>query len=188
MATFNASVTASFDDGCEDPSAGYTDRTGSLDNTNAHYYTLMRFQNVTIPKGSIISAATFTGNVTNAAIDSPNLNIYLEDIDDAPTISSGIDYNISARTRTTAYTAWNAADIGTGSKTSPDFAAALQEVIDRDGWASGNDIAIILVRQGAGEFRMQSYDTGTAPSFDATYSEGGGGAVKAVYYARMRGG
>jgi hypothetical protein len=103
-----------------------------------------RFLNVIIPAGSHIVSAKLTlrsvGILSNVTV---NTRIRAEAADNPATFSTSA--NFDARTWTTAHVHWN--DIAAWSSLadydSPDFAAVLQEVISRPGWASGNAVAIL---------------------------------------------
>jgi hypothetical protein len=103
----------------------------------------MRFLNITIPKGATIDAAY----LTITARDSDNLNdvnskIHGEDVDDAATFSDLADYQ--GRDRTTAVVNWDGIASWTENVeyNSPEIKTIIQEIIDRAGWASGNDLVI----------------------------------------------
>lgn len=186
MATFSTSIAASSDDAMQAAS------TVTLTDTKighywSNYWVGLRFTNVTIPAGATITAATIDVSVASTSYDDPDLRIYGEATDDATTFTTASN-DISGRTRTTAYTTWTDTGIGTGYKTSPDFKAVIQEIIDRGGWSSGNDIALILDAQSNTQFDFRSYNDGTAhPSITIDYTEPSGGiAAKSMYYARMR--
>ena len=106
----------------------------------------MRFQNVTIPNGATINTAiiefTSQGGDTGT---SGEMEIYCEDIDDSPTFTGASD-NVGGRTLTTDFTSWENAEtwINNNTHDSADFTSAVQEVINRAGWASGNDISVIF--------------------------------------------
>ncbi len=139
---------------------------------------LIRFQSVDIPAGATILTCTMAVRSIAADADDPELAIHCEDVDDCPAIieSNG---NISARARTTAFTAWSATSIGTSVVNTPDFSSALQEVIDRGGWAENQDIGVILDNTSSGGkvLNLEPFDNaGTDEAIlNVTYSEGGGG-------------
>lgn len=110
-----------------------------------------RFLNVTIPPGSTIDTATiiitsrssgYTGTVCNTRVRG-------EDTDDPITFSDITDFDARARTDGTGvpgdgYVNWDGL-VGwvlDTEYTSPEIKAIIQEIIDRGGWASGNDIVI----------------------------------------------
>jgi hypothetical protein len=178
MSTFTTSIAASSDDAAED--SGVMDLTANIATMqDAADYIGLRFTGVTIPPGSTVNTATTDVNVPSATLDSPDLTIYAEDTDDAATFTGSAN-NISGRTATTATASWAAIDIGTGVKTSPNFAAVIQEIIDRPGWASGNDIALIFKGNSAAcDFRISTWD-GTNPEavLNVDYTAGGAAAAQ----------
>ena len=177
MSLFTTTIAASSDDAEE--IGGTVDLTGNtITITDTTDYAGLRFTGVTIPAGSTINSASLDFNVPSTSFDSPDLTIYAEDTDDAATFAASAN-NVSGRTPTTATATWTATDIGTGIKTSADFAAVVQEVINRGGWASGNDINIILKgRTAAADFRFSASD-GANPeaeiNIDYTEPAAGGG-------------
>lgn len=187
MATWNGTITASSDDARED--SGSMVLTGANFTIQATYhYAGLRFLNVTIPQGDTINSATVTVEITSAAYDDPDVDIYAEDTDDAATFTTSAS-DISGRTPTTAVVQWTAGSIGGGVQVSPDIAAVIQEIVSRPGWASGNDIVIIFKGRSTNPFRFYAYDNGagTYATLDVTYTAGSSGLTKqAQYYARMR--
>ncbi len=108
-------------------------------------YTGFRFQNVNIPAGATIQSATLELTSYGTGTTSFSVNVYAEDQDN-PTAFSSSFYNVSNRTRTSAYTAWNTGTtsfVNGVSFSSPDIASVIQEVISRPGWASGNSLVIL---------------------------------------------
>lgn len=170
MATFNTSITASSDDARETVSTGVVDLTITNHNIfGAGREVGLRFQNVTISAGSTITNAWLTVTTYNTE-DDPNVTIYGEDIDDAPSFTT-TGYDITSRTKTTASVSWSASNIGTGAKNSPDVKSVIQEIIDRSGWASGNDIAIIVQGVSGCNFSFRAYDYGSGiPSITIEYT------------------
>lgn len=117
----------------------------------------MRFLNVTIPQGTTIDAAylTLTCRGANAQVVI-NTRITGEDVDDAATFSDIADYQARRGTIvdganddyiTTAQVDWDAIPEWTAEEegadtTSPEIKAIIQEIVDRGGWASGNDLVL----------------------------------------------
>jgi hypothetical protein len=132
-----------------------------------------RFTNVTIAQGATINSATLTLNLTQATNDSPALDIYCEDVDDAATFAAASN-NLSNRTLTTAKTDWDGTDLGTGDKI-VSITSAVQEVIDRAGWVSGNDLNVIAVGQTGTAVRINTWDNSTSlcARLDIDYTEAG---------------
>lgn len=169
MATFNTSITASSDDARE-LGTGVIELSATTINTSGTGVWLgFRYTNVTIPPGSVITNAYQTV-VTYGTNDDPNLDIYGQATDDAATFTTS-SYNITGRSRTTAYVNWSATDIGTGSKNTPDLKTIIQEIIDRPGWSSGNDIALLWDSLGSSYIAIRTYDYGSnIPSITIEYT------------------
>ncbi len=117
--------------------AGYYNGTRKKSNS------YLRFTNVEIPKGKRINEAylTITCNYSHTQ-NTVNSKICAVDADNpaAPTNYSEAEN----ATRTTASVAWNAITEWTaeGEYISPNIAPVIQEIIDRDGWVSGNSILL----------------------------------------------
>jgi len=175
MTIFSKSVVASSDDAIQNASTNNVLLTAKIEISSTYNPAGVRFTNVTIPKGATIDSATLTVVVDNNTADIPKLRIHCEAADNAGTFVATAN-NISSRTLTTNYAYWNIPSPGTGSgsKTSPDFKDAVQEIVNRAGWSSGNALATILVDDG-GNFRFHSYDTGTPAQLTVTYTVSGGG-------------
>lgn len=135
---------------------------GSLDNTTE--WVGLRFTNITIPKGSTITSATI-GVVPSATTeDEPSVTIFFQAADDCSTFTTGAS-DISNRSRTSASVSWSSTDLGADGATyftSPSLVTPLQEVIDRGGWASGNDVCVIIQGGSTGtrDLTIEAYDLG----------------------------
>ena len=94
-----------------------------------------------------------------------------------------------ATPRTTATTTWSGDDLGVGWH-DVDVTTAVQEVVDRVGWVSGNDMAALLYGVTGTALTVQAYDGdfSLAAKLTVTHTPSGGSTVapKASYYARMR--
>jgi subtilisin-like proprotein convertase family protein len=123
----------------------------------------LRYQAVVIPKGALITSAylEFTASVTSAT--AVNLNIYGEANDNTVAYVAAVgNNNISARPRTFANTAWTLGAWTSGTAyQSPSITSVVQEIINRDNWASNNAMAFILDN-------VSSTNIRTALSFDGT--------------------
>jgi len=106
----------------------------------------MRFTNITIPQGATIITAHLTVrcNITRTGT-TVNSRISAEAVDDAPTFAddaAAFDARWAGRTSTRVdwdnIPAWTQ-DIDYDS---PEIKAVIQEIIDREGWVSGNSIVI----------------------------------------------
>lgn len=187
MATFSRQISQSTDD--VNGQAATNTTSTLIYQEAANTYGGYRFQNVTIPPGSTITSATLSVYVQNASYDTPNMEFYCQAADNPGTFTNDEDWFTATRSWTTNKATWTGTDIGTGWKTTANFAAALQEVIDRSGWASGNAIVVGTKALSGCVMRIRAwdYDSGaSATSLNVTYTEPSGGKA-ALYYAMMAG-
>jgi uncharacterized repeat protein (TIGR01451 family) len=162
------SVSQSSDDAEQTDSGGTTD----INNTTLQTYVStyrrywgLRFQNVTIPRGSTINSASVTFRAT-ASSSTATMNVYGQDADNALTFTTG-SANISGRTSTSATVSWSMGSWTSGSNhTTADLSTVVQEIVNRTGWASGNAL-VIMGRMPSGQSTnktVEAYDnTGTNP-------------------------
>lgn len=185
MPTLNLQVNASGNDGDADHvSTGQNSITritmplGSF-NGNTHMG-CARFLSVTIAQGTTITSATLTlkAQATYSTANTISCIAYGEAADNAA-IYTATGTNINARARTTANS--GAKDIKSVTAETDytwDVTTAVQEVINRAGWASGNAISILIRDNSSTSNEWQdfyTYDNTTtkAPKLDITYSSGG---------------
>lgn len=113
--------------------------------TPANYHSWYRFRNINIPKGSIIVDAKiiFHCSVSQSS-SNVNLDIWANDEDSAVNPTSRT--NFLAKTKTTATMPWHGVPAWTSGVRydTPDLKDLVQEVIDRDGWVSGNALAFLI--------------------------------------------
>lgn len=110
---------------------------------NLRYEAGLRFTNVTIPKGDTISSATITFTAAGAESGTPSFTIKCEAADDAAAFSTYADF--VARSKTTASASWSPSGlVNNVTVDTTNFASALQEVVNRASWASGNDLVVFV--------------------------------------------
>lgn len=124
---------------------GYTLTTGGT-------YTLagFRFRNILIPPKAIIKSATIEmyridgsrDNETNDLV----VRIYAEDADDTDEFSPGKgSFDLSNRSKTSNTLDWVVPNVGKfKTLKTPDISKVIQEVVDREGWLSGNSMAVFM--------------------------------------------
>jgi uncharacterized repeat protein (TIGR01451 family) len=137
----------------------------------------LRFNNINIPQGVTITNAALKFKAISA--DSPmknsgatSLTIKGQAADDAATFANATN-NISDRPLTTASVAWNLSAWSTGTVySSPNLSAIVQEIVNRPGWAMGNNMAFVIT--GTGSRSTNSYDgsPSDAPVLEITYTTG----------------
>ncbi|MCI5166919.1 MAG: DUF4091 domain-containing protein [Candidatus Electrothrix sp. GM3_4] len=120
----------------------------------------MRFTGINIPAGVTIQNAYIQFKCDETSTVSTNLTIHVQDTDNAEAFSTS-SHDVSSRATTSASASWAPAAWNTVSEAgpnqrTPELKALLQEVVDRDGWHSGNDIVIIMT--GSGTRTAEAYD------------------------------
>jgi hypothetical protein len=166
--TINKQVAAGADDAFEQADGGGFSSSSFFHSNHANttasqrFNVGWRFTDITIAAGSTIDACVLQVNVGSTGSDDPNVTLSFNDVDNAANFSTEAD--VTSRVITTATTDWVAIGLLTGFKTSPSIAAALQEVIDRAGWASGN--AVVALSKGKSDinrsFAHTPYESSSA--------------------------
>lgn len=204
MPTVNLQVNASTDDArnvagdASKQTNPITQHLGKFSTTD--YYNGFRFTNVTVPQGATIQSALIDFYYAEAKSGTTaSVIFYGQDVDDATTFNVTTDHPEGKTPATTAtvahnYTLSNFSTLGFGNET-VDIASIIQEIVNRAGWVSGNDIVIVGHDNGSSDdnyFGFSTYDRATdrgatlavtyttisldAPS-DVTAVEGGDGNI-----------
>jgi len=106
----------------------------------------IRFLNVEIPQGVRIINAYVEFTVDDVEADEPvHLIIDGELVPDAPAFAN-VMYNVRDRTRTTAKVEWHPEHYPAVNEKqqTADITAVIKEIINQEGWASGNALVIII--------------------------------------------
>jgi len=125
----------------------------------------LRFTNIDIPKNTHISKSYIQFSTDESSSESTNLTIHAEKIANATTFLAQ-KYNISKRATTQAFTTWSPKPWkilrahGIDQRSS-DLSDLLQEVINQNGWHTGNAITFLI--SGEGKRVAKSYNGN--PSF-----------------------
>lgn len=145
-ADVNFKVSASVDDGYEATSVPdlypISENLGIKTSLTDFRTSLIRFQNITIPKGSTVNNAYIKLYSWSTGYDDINSKIYANNVDNANNLT--VEADIFGRSLTTAYVDWVQDSLGTGWITSPDITTVIQEIVNRSGWGSGNALAVII--------------------------------------------
>lgn len=105
----------------------------------------VRFPNVAIRSGWKINLAYAELYCTTTISDSPRCDIYGNDVDDANDFVTEADI-IDTRVRTTASVEWVDSNVGVGYQGSTiDITSIIEEIIAREGWVSGNAMALLYI-------------------------------------------
>ncbi len=151
--TVTSQVTVSSDDAEETVSNGVVNFTSSdLElGSNGTQIIGMRFNNITVPMGAVISNAYIEFEVDETNSLPANL-VFAGQAADNPATFSNTAYNMSSRPRTAAQVTWSNVPAWTALDVkwqTPNLAAVISELVNRPGWASGNSIVFIV--SGTGE-------------------------------------
>jgi len=168
MASYSKRVVASEDDGQKDPSLSPP---WDWSYTGVWYYVgywltrsltgVVRFRNVTIPQGATITSAYL---ILEAAITTEDYYVYkkIYGIDEDNTADFSSDP--TGRDKTSVSVDWEGGDtIGGDDYTTPDISDVFQEIINRDGWSSGNSIGFFLEDNGSTGSNRHAYKEYDAP-------------------------
>jgi hypothetical protein len=134
----------------------------------------LRFTGLAIPQGATIINAYIQFTVDERNSGTTNLTIKGHDSDDAPSFSTN-SYNVSGRTQTSATVnwnnipSWNSVGASGSDQRTPNIASIVGEIVNRNGWSSGNDMVFII--SGTGERTVESYNgsSSKAPLLVVTY-------------------
>src|SRR3954453_15317968 len=134
----------------------------------------IRFTNVTIPKGATITKAYLQFEAKETQSEATSLAIRGKAADNAAPFTS-TNGNISTRARTGSSISWTPpawtliGEAGANQR-SPDLSPAIQEILNRNNWASGNALALIIT--GTGHRTAWAYDgkTASAPLLHIEYT------------------
>tara|TARA_R100001163_G_scaffold11972_2_gene11126 strand:- start:12507 stop:13178 length:672 start_codon:yes stop_codon:yes gene_type:complete len=99
-----------------------------------------RFQSVAIDQGTTISSAFLKSHITYLT-GTGDFLIAAIDTDDAPQPTAAFQGNKTSYT--TAQVTYSSIAVA-APHTSPDIKTVIQEIVDRAGWSSGNDITIVV--------------------------------------------
>lgn len=154
MATLNLQIASGDDDAHEDDSDAQFSAIATFTRFRAdlvagnRWNTGLRFINVTVPQGSTINSAYVSGIFYSATYDDVDIDIHGEAVDDADHFGVGGTEDVTNRTPTAASVHWQGDGLYVDETTwvsSPDIAVPVKEVTDRGGWASGQDLCILIL-------------------------------------------
>jgi len=116
---------------------------GDYSGTLYDYEGMFRFTNISIPQGATITGAWLEVQTPGIYGNDPDLIIFGQDSDDCVTFSTANNYK--ARPTTSASVSWTPSGwVADGRYNSTDMKSVVQEIVNRGGWASGNDMAIFV--------------------------------------------
>jgi hypothetical protein len=134
----------------------------------------LRFLNIPIPSGAVITHAHLVFKATGAEndeSDATDLVIRAEDSDDADRFTAD-NRDITDRPVTNSFVNWHVPPWNTRSTyETPDLTSLVQEIIGREGWAWGHDMAFVIT--GSGQRTADSFDGSSedSPLLHIEYTE-----------------
>lgn len=135
------------------------------DGSDGDQFLGLRFTNITIPQGALISNAYIQFTVDETTASAGSVIFKVEDIDNATTFTSA-NNDISSRVALADSVIWSniqtwntAGDQGVDQQT-PDLSSLVQLMVNRSGWVSGN--ALNILATGTGTRVAESYDGGSS--------------------------
>lgn len=144
-----------------DDADGSTITTTSTDLDIGTYDNAVRFQNVAVPQGATITSAYIEFTAEENGSGSYSAVIEGIDVNSASTFSNS--QNLSSLSKTSNTETWSGSDSWTidAPKTTPDITDIVQEIVNRGGWSSGNDMGFVI-NAGSGDRAAHSYDSDPA--------------------------
>jgi beta-glucanase (GH16 family) len=136
----------------------------------------IRFVNVNIPKGALITKAYLQFKVDETSSATTPLTIIGEASPNAAAFTTALG-NISSRLKTIKVVGWSPPAwptlkaAGTDQRT-PNVAPIIQEIVNQSGWASGNSLVMIIIGNGSGKRVGEAYevDPAGAPLLHVEYT------------------
>lgn len=176
-------VSSADDDVEERPSGGLSNNVSDLElgfNRSSPQTVGIRFNNLDIPQGAVITAAYIQFTADEEHADSTALEIRGDDSDNASPFLD-IDHSVSGRATTDAFASWNPAAwtlegaAGAAERT-VDLVAIVQEIVNRSGWAPQNSMAFIITGTGTRTAMSFEADPNAAPLLHIEWSPPGDGS------------
>lgn len=162
MANYSSRVLASADDGYWAGGWSYNSSSVGIgkNGLGQDVYSAFRFNSVNVPQGTTITSATLTITDEQNSSSSISTRFYGLDEDDTANFTS----DPTGRSKTTAYTNYSQSNQTTNTTHDISVTSIVQEIVNRAGWSSGNDLGFITVDQGSSNdniLRYFSYDGST---------------------------
>jgi type IV pilus assembly protein PilY1 len=157
----------------------------------------LRFEDVQVPKGSIITSAKLTVTAkSNSTADGAIWKVSAEKNSTSAALSTTAnDFGTASRPRTTANLLWTVPTMAsdtpyiscaTGTCTG-DLSTVVKEVVDQAGWCGGNDLTILIEKSVVGTRKIHSFesDSTLAPKLEITYDSSAGGCYRKTETAQI---
>jgi hypothetical protein len=112
----------------------------------------LRFTDLDIPQGILILDAWLQFEAAGSGSSQTDIEIRVQETDDAPAFQDS-RRDLSDRSLSSTFVSWSPASWSSGgqgaAQQSPGLVDLVQEIVDRPGWAPGNDLALFISGQGA---------------------------------------
>lgn len=153
--TVTYSVTAPADDALQFGSAMYATSYPYVILGHPSSYNGLRFAGVNIPQGATIQSAYLEFTSSHTLSTSPCQATIQGIAQDNPPAFSSSSNDISSRPRTASSVPWTLPNTTTGTAfQSPDLTAIVQELVDRPGYAAGNNLALVVTPGASSTYRL----------------------------------
>jgi len=150
MTQVNIQIASSADDGHTDGTLDTNENQCYIGFAGVSYHAFFTFLNVPIPQNAVVLSGVvrFT-SYGNDSLDTVNMNVYIEASDDPVSPTTNADFN--GRSLGDAV-AWNSLShwITDSEYDTPDLSDELTTHFARGGWASGQNLIVILKDNGSG--------------------------------------
>jgi type IV pilus assembly protein PilY1 len=147
------------DDAKQDSSGNMDLTSTTLDISSSHPYVGVRFQDVYIPQGVVVTSAKIVFQARQSDSAAASIQISADDVDSAQTFTTATSDITSAARPQTAAVSWNAAAwTANDYESTTDVSAVVQQVVNRTGWCRGNAMAFRF-RSISGQRVARAYDT-----------------------------
>ncbi|HLN19068.1 MAG TPA: S8 family serine peptidase [Patescibacteria group bacterium] len=170
-----SSVAASPDDATEIKNTGVINLAAKKTNIGKGNLNGFHFAGVNVPKGAIIASASLSLQSAGYEKNSIRLSYYAEATDNATTFTANKE-DITTRSQVKTLAQVNdipATWTSNAYNKSPDLGSIIQELVNRDGWNSGNSMNILVDDSGSKLYRfISTFDQGAnvAPKLKIAYS------------------
>lgn len=133
-----------------------------------------RFGNVTIPRYSTITSATLQISRAGSDADDKWTRLKISAVAADSSNAWSTSYGPCEATKTTASVDWDKMGWASGWHTSPDISSVIQEIVNRSGWSSGNNLSLCVMNDGSDAYaNVQAYahdfSAGNSAKLDITY-------------------
>lgn len=144
-------------------------------NNQYHQTVGLRFQNVNIPAGAVITGAYIQFECDETSSGAIDLYIDGHNADNSPAWSG--NYDVSSRPRTSntvswSPPAWSVVQERGPNQLTPNLSGIVQQIVSRPGWSAGNSMSFIFTNDKANQNKRvaEAYEGGTPAELIVHYS------------------